>query len=58
MAGMPLLYLMAEADDAPGIIVIGLVLIFASMVIGVFAAVLQKLLQEAIEIKAENDLTV
>ncbi|MFW2109066.1 DUF2975 domain-containing protein [Bacillus spizizenii] len=57
-AGMPFFYLMAEIDDAPGIIVIGLVIIFASMVIAVFAAVLQKLLKEAIDIKSENDLTV
>ncbi|TWJ96497.1 hypothetical protein CHCC20487_0827 [Bacillus licheniformis] len=57
-AGMPLFYLIAEMDDAPGIILIGLVLIFASMVIAVFAAVLQRLLQEAIDIKSENDLTV
>ncbi|TFE23990.1 DUF2975 domain-containing protein [Cohnella luojiensis] len=57
-AGMPLFYLLAEVDDAPGIIVIGLVIVFASMVIAVFAAVLQKLLQEAIDIKSENDLTV
>ena len=56
--GMPLFYLMGEKDDAPGIIVIGLVMIFASMVIAVFAAVLQKLLKEAIDIKSENDLTV
>ncbi|WP_284645541.1 DUF2975 domain-containing protein [Paenibacillus silviterrae] len=56
--GMPLFYLMAEKDDAPGIIVIGLVMIFASMVIAVFAAVLQMLLKEAIDIKSENDLTV
>lgn len=49
---------MAERDDAPGIIVIGLIIIFASMVIAVFAAVLQKLLKEAIAIKSENDLTV
>ncbi|QQZ60968.1 DUF2975 domain-containing protein [Paenibacillus sonchi] len=58
VAGLPLFYLMAEKDDAPGIIVIGLVIIFASLVIAVFAAVLQKLLQEAIELKLENDLTV
>ncbi|KAA6455204.1 DUF2975 domain-containing protein [Bacillus atrophaeus] len=58
VAGMPLFYLMAEKDDAPGIILIGLVVIFASMVIAVFAAVLQKLLKEAIDIKSENDLTV
>jgi hypothetical protein len=56
--GMPLFYLVAEADDAPGIILIGMVLIFASMVIAVFAAVLQKLLKNAIDIKSENDLTV
>ncbi|WEZ03281.1 DUF2975 domain-containing protein [Bacillus subtilis] len=57
-AGMPVFYLMAEIDVAPGIIVIGLIIIFASMVIAVFAAVLQKLIKEAIDIKSENDLTV
>lgn len=56
--GMPLFYLIAEKDDAPGIIVIGMILIFASMVIAVFAAVLQRLLKEAIDIKEENDLIV
>ncbi|MEL3973315.1 DUF2975 domain-containing protein [Rossellomorea oryzaecorticis] len=55
---MPLIYLMAEVDDAPGIILIGMVIIFGCMVIAVFAAVLQKLLENAIEIKSENDLTV
>ncbi|MEW9673978.1 DUF2975 domain-containing protein [Ammoniphilus sp. 3BR4] len=58
VVGMPLFYLVAEKDDAPGIILIGMVIIFASMVIAVFAAVLQRLLQEAIHIKSENDLTV
>ncbi|CAM3832808.1 DUF2975 domain-containing protein [Marinicrinis lubricantis] len=57
-AGMPFFYLVAEKDDAPGIIVLGMVVIFASAVIAVFAAVLQRLLQEAIDIKSENDLTV
>lgn len=56
--GLPIFYLLAERDDAPGIIVIGLVIIFAAIVIAIFAAVLQKLLQEAIDIKSENDLTV
>lgn len=55
---MPLIYLMAEIDDAPGLILIGMVIIFGSMVIAVFAAVLQKLLKNAIDIKSENDLTV
>ncbi|MBT2723025.1 DUF2975 domain-containing protein [Bacillus sp. ISL-46] len=58
LLGMPLYYLMAERVDPPSIIPIGLVIIFASMVIAVFAAVLQRLLQEAINIKSENDLTV
>ena len=58
VAGMPFLYLLAEDDDAPGVIVLGLVITFASIVIAVFAAVLQKLLQNAIEIKSENDLTI
>lgn len=56
--GLPIFYLMAERDDAPGIILIGLVIIFASMAVAVFAAVLQRLLKEAIDIKSENDLTV
>lgn len=56
--GMPLFYLVAERDDAPGIIVIGMIIIFASMVIAVFAAVLQRLLKDAIDVKSENDLTV
>ncbi|WP_078411913.1 DUF2975 domain-containing protein [Priestia abyssalis] len=55
---MPFVYLVADLDDAPGLIIIGMVPIFASMVIAVFAAVLQKLLKEAIDIKSENDLTV
>lgn len=56
--GMPLFYLFGEKDEAPGVIVLGMVVIFASLVIAVFAAVLQRLLQEAIHIKSENDLTV
>ncbi|MDQ0088644.1 hypothetical protein J2T12_002054 [Paenibacillus anaericanus] len=58
LLGMPLYSLMAERVDPPSFKPIGLVIIFASMVITVFAAVLQRLLQEAINIKSENDLTV
>jgi hypothetical protein len=58
IAIMPFVYLVAEKDDAPGLIIMGMVPIFASMVIAVFAAVLQRLLQDAIDIKSENDLTV
>ncbi len=55
---LPFLYFLAEKDDAPGIIVIGMGFVFASFVVAVFAAVLQKLLKNAIDIKSENDLTV
>ena len=55
---IPFVFLVADYDDAPGLIIIGMVPIFASMVIAVFAAVLQRLLKEAIDIKSENDLTV
>jgi len=58
VVGMPLFYLIAERDDAPGIILIAAVFVFVPLVVAVFAAVLQRLLQEAINIKSENDLTV
>jgi hypothetical protein len=57
-AGMPYIFYVAQQDDAPGVVAIGLVIIFASFVIATFAAVLQKLMQDALEIKSENDLTV
>jgi hypothetical protein len=55
---MPLIFMMGDLDDAPGLVLIGLIIIFACMVIAVFAAVLQKLLQNAIAIKQENDYTI
>ncbi|MEL1136640.1 DUF2975 domain-containing protein [Desulfitobacterium sp. THU1] len=58
LLGLPLFFFVADKDDAPGLIFVGMVIPFASMVIAVFAAVLQRLLQEAINIKSENDLTI
>jgi hypothetical protein len=58
MTGLPLLFDVADKDDSPGVLAIGLVIIGASFIIAMFAAVLQKLLQNAIDIKSENDLTV
>lgn len=55
--GMPLFHFIGKKIDPP-IGFVGLIIIFASLVIAVFAAVLQRLLQEAINIKSENDLTV
>lgn len=56
--GLPYIYYAADRDDAPGVIVIALIVIFGSLVIAGFAAVLQLLLKNAIHIKKENDLTV
>ncbi|MEH7224490.1 DUF2975 domain-containing protein [Bacillus sp. JJ1566] len=58
LAALPFIFIIAQWDDAPGLVLIGMVVVGASMVIAVFAAVLKKLLQEAIRIKTENDLTV
>lgn len=55
---VPLLIPIAQADDAPGLVVIGMGIACAPIVVAVFAAVLQRLLQNAIDIKSENDLTV
>jgi len=57
IVGMPLFSFIAKKVDPP-VGFIGLIIIFASFVIAVFAAILQRLLQEAINIKSENDLTV
>ncbi len=58
IAALPLIYLLADASDAPGMILMGMGISFASFVVCVFAAVLEKLLKNAIELKSEIDLTV
>lgn len=58
MLCLPIILYMAQVDDAPGLGGIGMIITFGAIVIAVFAAVLQKLLQNAIDIKSENDLTV
>lgn len=55
---MPFIIYLADLDDAPGAAVLGLMCIISPLVVGVFAAVLQRLFQSAIELKSENDLTV
>lgn len=58
ITGSPYIFHVADTDDAPGIFAAALIIIGASFVIAVFAGVLQKLLQNAVDIKSENDLTV
>jgi hypothetical protein len=45
-------------DDIAGGVFMGLLLIFVSVVIATAAAVLEKLIQSAVNMKSENDLTV
>jgi choline-glycine betaine transporter len=49
---LPFLFGIAEIDDAPGLIILGSVPMFIAMLIAVFAGVLQKILKEAIAMKA------
>lgn len=58
LLSMPLFYIVGEVDDAPGVILVGAAFVFGPLVVSVFAAVLQKLLQNAIDMKQENDLTI
>jgi len=55
---LPFFYVWAQRDDAPGLVVIGMFCTGAPLVVAVFAAVLQRLFKETIDIKTENDLTV
>lgn len=48
----------SKSDDIAGGVMMGLFIIFISVVITTAAAVFQRLLQNAVDIKSENDLTV
>ena len=47
-----------KGEDIAGGVVIGLVLIFVSAIIATAAAVFERTLQSAVDLKSENDLTV
>lgn len=56
--GLPYIYMMAEQDDAPGVMLIGLAFTFGPLALAVLAGVLQKIFQNTIDLKSENELTV
>lgn len=58
VAGLPFLYYVADKDDSPGSIVVGMIIAFGAFVSAAFVAVAQRLFQNAVDIKSENDLTV
>lgn len=45
-------------DDPAGAVMLGVVITFVSVVVAAAAAVFEKILQKAVDIKSENDLTV
>lgn len=58
LGGLPFFYYWAETDDAPGLIIIGLAIAGGVFVGAILASIIKRLLQDAIEVKAENDLTI
>ena len=58
MAGLYIRIFHAEDDDPAGFLAICIVTTFVSIVIATAAAVFERILQNAVGIKSENDLTV
>ncbi len=52
------LFIVRPGDDIAGGVAMGLVITFVSIVIATVTAVFERLLQSAVDIKSENDLTV
>jgi hypothetical protein len=55
---LPMFMEIAQSEDAPGVMIIGLCAVGAPLVIAVLSAVLQKLVQSAMDLQSENELTV
>ncbi|MES3005235.1 MAG: DUF2975 domain-containing protein [Patescibacteria group bacterium] len=58
VGGVPWLLPIAELDDAPGLILMGMVIACIPITITIFTGIVEKLLQNVVDIKSENDLTV
>ncbi|WP_161878511.1 DUF2975 domain-containing protein [Alkalibacterium sp. MB6] len=55
---LPFIFMLAEIDDAPGLVIVGALPVFASFVLATLVAVLQELFEKAIELKEENKWTI
>ena len=58
VAGAEIFILFSNSDDRAGGVFIGILITFGSIVIATAAAMFERILQNAVEIKSENDLTV
>ena len=57
-APLAYLFIARPDDDIAGGVAMGLFILFASLVIATAAAVFERLLQSAVDMKSENDLTI
>lgn len=55
---MPFFFALGDKDDAPGIVLVGLLLVSGAFIIAIFARILEKIFAEAVALKLENELTV
>jgi hypothetical protein len=58
MLGEAFIVLGADGDDFAGPVALGIYMTFACIVIATAAAIFEKILQNAVDIKSENELTV
>ena len=58
VAGAEILILMADSDDRAGGVFMGVLIAFGSIVIATAAATFERILQSALDLKSENELTV
>lgn len=57
-AGLPYASSLSHKNEGPGLGVFAFIIIAASVVVATFAAVLELLIQNGVDLKSENDLTV
>lgn len=55
---LPLAFVIAQLDDAPGLVLIATAFACSPLIVATFAAVLQKLVRSAVDMKTEHDLTI
>jgi len=58
VAGAEVIILSNESDDRAGGVMMGVAIAFASIVVATAMAILERTLQNAVDMKSENDLTV
>jgi hypothetical protein len=58
VVGAEIIILMNDSEDRAGGVVMGVLIAFGSVVMATAAAMFERILQNAVAIKSENDLTV